>query len=482
MTKYIFKKIKGLAKTIILVGKKSKDKSLILNSLKFYNISKELEGKIKNKLSFFSFDYKNLNTISLELRDNLYFVVYINETTSENVRRAYSNLFKIINKSKLENIELNFLDDKKNLIIPAIEGFELSNYNFYKKYKKQEEKKTEKKIYLNLKKEIYEGKISETLKIINSVKLTRDLVNENSSIITPEKIEEISKKFSKKYKLKIKVLNEKQIKKEGLNLLYNVGKGSNHPPRLIIMEYLGNKNSEEIVGLVGKGITFDTGGINLKPTGYLEDMKLDMAGVATVFGAFKSIVESKVKKNILCTLVCAENSIGPKAYQPGDIIKSYSGQFVEIANTDAEGRLILADALSYLQRNHKVTKIIDLATLTGACLVALGPNLIAMFGNDEKEKEKMFNSGEYTFERVWELPIYEEYRELIKSKFADIKNNGGREGGTITAAAFLERFIEKGKKWIHLDIAGAAKSSKEFYYIPEFATGRGVRLLVNYLR
>ena len=290
--------------------------------------------------------------------------------------------------------------------------------------------------------------------------------------------------FQKKNKLKIKILNEKQIQKEKLNLIYNVGKGSSNPPRLIIVEYNGNPKSKEKIALVGKGLTYDSGGLNLKPTGYIETMKLDMGGAATVLGAFKTAVELKIKKNIVLVIGTAENAIDANSYKPGDVIKSYDGKTVEIKNTDAEGRLVLADSLAYLQKNYKPTHIIDLATLTGACLVALGPSLIAILGNDDKMKEEIFNSSQKTNDKGWHLPIYDEHREMNKSQIADIKNLGGKYAGTITAAAFLESFINKEVKWTHLDIAGAAfsESSKIEKYIPSYGgTGIGVRLLIDYL-
>ncbi|MCA9459201.1 MAG: leucyl aminopeptidase family protein, partial [Nanoarchaeota archaeon] len=361
----------------------------------------------------------------------------------------------------------------------TIEGLDLSNYTFDKYISKKDESNFE--INLDIP-DKYKKLLDETIKINTQVKFTRDLINENSEDMTPLALEKLAKEFAKKNKLKIKILNEKEIQKEKLNLLWAVGKGSQFPPRLIILEYNGNPKSKEITALVGKGITFDTGGINLKPSGFLEDMKCDMGGAATAFGTFRASVETKLKKNLILVMSCAENAISGKAYKPGDVFISHANISVEIANTDAEGRLALADALSYLQKKYKPTTIIDLATLTGASLVALGPSLIAMMGNDKSTMKQIFESGEKTFERVWELPIYDEHRDLMKSKIADIKNLGGKFGGCITAGAFLEKFIKENIKWVHLDIAGAAYARKSDLYIPEFGTGRGVRLLVDYLK
>ncbi|MCA9496459.1 MAG: leucyl aminopeptidase family protein, partial [Nanoarchaeota archaeon] len=360
-----------------------------------------------------------------------------------------------------------------------IDGLDLTDYSFNKYISKKEDYNFEINLDISQK---YKTLLNETLKINKEVKFTRDLVNENSDDMTPIVIEKLAKTFAKKNKLKIKILNEKEIQKEKLNLLWAVGRGSQHPPRLIIIEYNGNPKSKEITALVGKGITFDTGGINLKPSGFLEDMKCDMGGAATAFGTFKATVETKLKKNLLLVMSCAENAISGKAYKPGDVFISHAKISVEIANTDAEGRLALADALSYLQKKYKPTKIIDMATLTGSCLVALGPSIIAMMGNNKEMIKQLFESGERTFERAWELPIYDEHRELMKSKIADIKNLSGKFGGCITAGAFLENFIKENIQWVHLDIAGAAYARKKDSYIPEFGTGRGVRLLIDYLK
>lgn len=442
--------------------------------------NKELKNNILKTLELYNFEGKKEETIYFNIEKQKILLIGINKTyTLEELRKAYSIIYKTL-KSKQEIISSFEIPKQNEIEINSIiEGLDLSEYKF-DKYLKKEELEKEFEINLNIDKK-YDLVIKKTLIINKNVKLTRELVNENANIITPEKMENIVKKFTTENKLYFKSLNEKEIEKEKLNLLYAVGKGSSVPPRLIIAEYLGDKNSKAKLALVGKGVTFDTGGVNLKSTGHVEDMKTDMAGSASCFAIFKTAVELKLKKNILLVLPMAENALSGSAYKPGDIFTSHNGISVEIANTDAEGRLVLADALSYAQKNYKITEIIDMATLTGACSIALGPSLIAMLGNNTEIKTKLFKSGEDTFERVWELPIYDEHRDLIKGKFSDIKNSGGRQGGTITAAAFIEKFIEKEVKWTHLDIASAARSLKEDYYIPEYATGRGVRLIVNYL-
>ncbi|MDA3855689.1 MAG: leucyl aminopeptidase family protein [Candidatus Woesearchaeota archaeon] len=472
---------------------KIENKNLELITIPVYNSKKEFEffnktqnkeikNKIKDTAKLYQYIGKENETLYFNIdKQKILLIGLKEEYTLENLRIAYSNVHKII-KSKDEcKISIEVPKEQEDEIVAIIEGIDLSDYKFNKYIKEKKENEIEIIIIINKK---YQKILNETLIITKNTKITRDLVNENSNIITPQYLEQLSKDLAKKNKLKIKVLNEKQIQKEKLNLLYAVGQGSIFPPRLIIVEYNGNPKSKEKIALVGKGITFDTGGTNLKPTGFVEDMKSDMGGAATVYSIFKSAIELKLKQNLILVIPSAENSLSANAFKPGDVFIGYNQLSVEIGNTDAEGRLILADAIAYIQKNYKPTQIIDMATLTGACLVALGTNLIAMLGNNKKIKKQIFESGEKTFDRVWELPIYDEHRESIKSKIADMKNIGAnRYGGTITAAAFLEKFIEKNTKWTHLDIAGAARShGKVAPYITDFGTGRGVRLIVDYIK
>lgn len=464
-------------KETIVIPIYNKDKKILFFENKNNSILKE---KILQNLKLYKFEAKKEETCFFNIDKQKILLIGLNkEYTNEELRRAYSIVYKTLKSKQETKASIEIPKENQKDVISIIEGLDLSDYKF-DKYLKKDENEKEIEINILIKKE-FENILQKTLLINKNVKLTRELVNENSNIITPEKMENIVKEFTKKNKLEFKSLNEKDIQKEKLNLLYAVGKGASVPPRLIIATYNGNPQSKEKLALVGKGITFDTGGVNLKSTGHVEDMKTDMAGSATCYAVFKTAVELKLKKNLILVLPMAENALGGASYKPGDIFTSYNGTTVEIVNTDAEGRLVLADALSYVQKNYKPNNIIDMATLTGACLIALGPSLIASFGNDKNMLEKIYLSGEETFEKVWNLPIYDEHRDLIKSKFAEIKNSGGRAGGSITAAAFLEKFIEKDIKWVHLDIAGAARSNKEEYYIPEYGTGRGVRLILNYL-
>jgi leucyl aminopeptidase len=261
-----------------------------------------------------------------------------------------------------------------------------------------------------------------------------------------------------------------------------VGRGSEHPPCLIVLEYSpsGAKRRFPTIALVGKGITFDTGGISLKPPASMPEMKHDMSGGAAVFGALRAAALLRLPVHLAGIVAAAENKPGARAYLPGDVVRAASGKTIEVLNTDAEGRIVLADALHYAQR-YKPTAIIDLATLTGSCLVALGSYCSGLIGNEESLLRRVRDAGERTRERVWPLPLWDEYKEQIKSQVADLKNTGGREGGTITAGAFLSEFAGDGP-WAHLDIAGTAFTTKELPYCVPGATGVGVRLLVDLLR
>lgn len=262
--------------------------------------------------------------------------------------------------------------------------------------------------------------------------------------------------------------------------ILSVAKGSHHAPRFIILEYLAGDPRKRPVVLVGKGVTFDSGGISLKPREGMERMKDDMAGAAVVMGVIRAAAGLKMPVSLIGLIPVAENMPGGGAYRPGDVVRTMSGQTVEIVNTDAEGRMLLCDALHYAQR-YRPAALIDMATLTGACLVALGTVATGVMGNDPTLIRALIASGDATGERLWELPLWEEYGELMKSDIADMKNAGGPHAGTISAAWFLQRYVGK-TKWVHLDIAGTAWEEKGRPYLPKGATGVGVRLLVEYLR
>jgi len=307
----------------------------------------------------------------------------------------------------------------------------------------------------------------------------RDLSNEPGNICTPEFLGDQAAALSHE-KLNVTVMDKAAIEEIGFNNLLAVNQGSAKEPRFIILDYKGGNEGDASVALVGKGLTFDAGGISIKPGAQMDEMKFDMCGSAVVLGIFKAITAMNLPINVLGLIPSTENLLGSAAYKPGDVLVGYKKDIsIEIQNTDAEGRIILSDALAYAAE-QKPAEIIDFATLTGACVVALGAHATGMLGTGEELKRDLKVSGDHTYDRVWELPMHEEYQEQIKSDIADIRNIGGRDAGTITAACFLSRFVGD-VPWAHLDIAGTAWNMKGNDISAKGGTGAGVRLMVDYL-
>jgi len=301
--------------------------------------------------------------------------------------------------------------------------------------------------------------------------------------MTPEHMAHNALEVGKKRKMvKVTVLDEKKMKALKMNGILSVAQGSHEASRFIIMEYNGVKRTKEKpIILVGKGLTFDTGGISLKPAENMEEMKTDMAGGAAVMGTIMAAADLRLPLRVIGLIPATENMPGGRAYKPGDVLHTLSGQTVEIISTDAEGRLILADALWYARRYEPVA-MIDVATLTGACVIALGDLVMGMMGTDDNLKTILKDAAERTGEKLWELPLWKEYEESLKSDVADMKNVGGRQGGAITAGVFLSKFVASDCPWVHLDIAGPSWLKKDRPYIPKGASGVGVRLLIEALK
>ena len=316
---------------------------------------------------------------------------------------------------------------------------------------------------------------------MEGVFLTRDLVSEPGNILHPD---EYAKRIVKlrKFGLKVTVYDQKKLKKLGFNALLGVGQGSIRGSYLVTMEWKGTKNKSKPLAFVGKGVCFDTGGISLKPAKFMEDMTYDMAGSATVVGLMKTLALRKSKINAVGVVGLVENMPGGNAQRPGDIVKSFSGQTIEVLNTDAEGRLVLADALTYTEEKFKPSLIIDLATLTGAIIVALGSEYAGLWSNNEKLSKQLFDAGEKVEEKLWRMPLHENYNKLMNSKNADMQNiNYVGGAGSTTAAQFLQRFIINKTPWAHLDIAGMAFSKYAGALNSGGATGYGVRLLNKFI-
>ena len=316
--------------------------------------------------------------------------------------------------------------------------------------------------------------------VCHAVRMSRDLVSAPGNLATPAYLAEKAREIAQRGGMACTILDVPELARLGMGALLAVGQGSQHPPVLAVLEYKGIDDGSNPVVLVGKGITFDTGGISLKPGANMELMKHDMAGAAAVLGTLQAAAALRLQVNLVGLVPLAENMPDGEAYKPGDVVNTLSGQTVEINNTDAEGRLILCDALQYAHR-FQPAAVIDLATLTGACVVALGHNATGAMGNDGELLAALRQAGEATGERLWELPLWEEYGDLMKSDIADLKNAGGPSAGTISAGWFLKQFVGT-NKWVHLDIAGTAWEDKGRHYLPKGATGVGVRLLVKYLQ
>ncbi|HEX5126851.1 MAG TPA: leucyl aminopeptidase [Rhodocyclaceae bacterium] len=307
------------------------------------------------------------------------------------------------------------------------------------------------------------------------MRLTRDLGNLPANVCTPTYLGEAAKKLGKEFKFKVEVFDKPAIQKLGMGSFLSVARGSAQPPRFIALHYKGGDAKDAPVVLVGKGVTFDSGGISLKPGEGMDEMKYDMCGAASVLGTFRAIAQMKLPINVIGLIPTTENMPSGESTKPGDVVTSLSGQTIEVLNTDAEGRLILCDALTYAER-FKPAAVVDIATLTGACIIALGHHTSGLMSNDDALARELMDVGVECGDRAWQLPLFDEYQDQLKSNFADMANIGGRPAGTITAACFLSRFT-KAYKWAHLDIAGTAwKSGAE-----KGATGRPVPLLTNFL-
>ena len=348
------------------------------------------------------------------------------------------------------------------------------------KSRKKDNKKTLRRLTMVVatRKELPVGEqaIKEGKAVSNGIKLTRDLANRPANVCTPTHLAEQAQKLDKIHKaISVSVLGDVEMKKLGMNSLLSVAQGSNEPAKLITIEYKGEKKNIKPVVLIGKGVTFDTGGISIKPSAAMDEMKYDMCGAASVIGTIASAAELNLPLNIVGIIPTTENMPSGKATKPGDIFTSMSGQTIEVLNTDAEGRLILCDAITYCERFNPGV-VIDIATLTGACVIALGSHASGLLSNHNPLAKDILNAGEESGDRAWQLPLWEEYDKQLDSPFADMANIGGREAGTITAACFLARFASK-LHWAHLDIAGTAWITGK----KKGATGRPVALLVQYL-
>jgi len=399
---------------------------------------------------------------------------------------SFFSYLKNFNNIKKIDFYVDSLDFDKDKLVSFfsqfIFGFQLKSYTF-NKYRTQNKEKFNKKIDFKIVTKDKQ-KIEKKYKYYDSIKegvfLCRDFVSEPPNVLSPKVYVQEIQKLSK-LGLKIKSYNEKELKRLGMNALLGVGQGSANETYLVTIEWNGKKNSlKNPLTFVGKGVCFDTGGISLKPARFMEEMKYDMAGSAVVVGLLKSLAIRKAKVNAVGVVGLVENMPGSNAQRPGDIVKSYSGKTIEVLNTDAEGRLVLADALTFAEKKYKPKFIIDLATLTGAIIISLGEEYAGLFSNNDELSKNIYKASENVNEKVWRLPLHKNYDKLMNSSIADVQNiNYAGGAGSITAAQFLQRFIINKTPWAHLDIAGMAFSKKAANLNPGGATGFGVRLLNN---
>lgn len=453
---------------------------------KFFFRNPKIQDAIKGVAAAGQFSAENGEIFPLVLNKKVLLLVGVGKKDKTSltalrttVRRAFLSSFL----KKIKDIEVVPHDDAESVVNAVIEGYAIGTYSWRKYFSTAKDDKTarNKNVVLAVaRKAAYD----ETLKICEGVNLTRNLVNDNADVVHSQYLESVIRGLVKgKKNVKVEILNRREMKAKGLNLHLAVNQGSNKEPKLIIVKYHGASYSGNYTAVIGKGVTFDTGGINLKPSGHVETMRYDMSGAAAVIGALKTVLDLKLKKNVIFAVGIAENAIDANAYKPGDVFKGYSGKTVEIGNTDAEGRLVLADAIAYVVKNYKPSRLIDLATLTGACVVALGFDYSGLVSNDDDFCRVMIHSSNATDDRAWRLPSYPEIKDYVKSTIADIKNTSNiKGGGTITAAEFLRQFTND-TPWVHLDIAGVAfVEGKERAYFGHGGTGYGVRLLTHYLQ
>ena len=453
------------------------------------------------KLSFIDINYKEINSLLLKNNDEDYFVfnyhsskpkkiIFINQKNNKDEFENQNIGGKVISEIKLaKDINVIFSNENKSLenyYFNFFLGCFLKKYSFTKYktiFKKNENAKEIINLLITSSNKNFFIKIKNNIEnIVNGVFLTRDLVSEPPNYLNPEKFVSEIKKLSK-LGLKVDVFDYSKMKKIGMNALLGVAQGSKNLPYFVTITWKpNNSKNKKPLSFIGKGVCFDTGGISLKPAKFMEDMKYDMAGAGAVVGLMKTLALRKSKSYVVGAVALVENMPGGSAQRPGDIVKSYSGKTIEVLNTDAEGRLILADAIYYIDEQYKPELIVDLATLTGAIVVSLGSEYAGLFSNNDKLSEKLIKAGEIENEKLWRFPLHKNYDKLMESKVADMQNiNYSGGAGSITAAQFLQRFLKNGTPWAHLDIAGMAWTKKDLETIPTGATGYGVKLLNKFV-
>lgn len=408
------------------------------------------------------------------------------EFTTDKLRQVAATAIRAAHDLKIQHVASEFFgrsvtnsDDAQYLA----EGFVMGSYHFTQyQTKKDDDFEGVESVTIITNADISDA-IAYGYAVGEAVNFTRDLGNHPGNVATPTFLANAAEKIAEAKNFKITVFDRDDFKRLGMGGIGGVSAGSDEPPKFIILEYTGGGKKARTLGLVGKGLTFDSGGISIKPASKMDEMKFDMLGGAAVLGIMHTVAKLQPKINIVAIIPSTENLSGGKAYKPGDILKAYNGKSIEVLNTDAEGRLILADGLAYLTENFKVDGLVDFATLTGAVVVALGHYYSGLLTNDQKFADELVACGKDSFDRIWQLPLDEDYSKDIKSKIADVSNIGKPgEAGTITAGAFLQEFVKAGTAWCHVDIAGSGWVSGWKSYLPDGPTGAGVRLILELVK
>ncbi len=477
-------------------------KEKYLKSSKLSNLSGSIlffaneKSEIKNINSYISLSQNNIfkknlknnnkkkEIFSFDINHNQKIIIYTLKNTKSSYERDGAKLYEFFKKENLNKIHIfgDTIEDMNNnkCLLEVIHGMKLKSYTFDKYLTKK--KSEDIKLNIISKKKLDLKLIKNLRAIEQGVNFTKDLVSEPGNILHPD---EYAKRLTKlrKVGLRVTVYNTSKLRKMKCNALLGVGQGSSRGSYIVTMEWRGNKKQKKPLAFVGKGVCFDTGGISLKPARFMEDMTYDMAGSAVVVGLLKCLALRKAKVNAIGVVGLVENMVSGNAQRPGDIVKSFSGKTIEVLNTDAEGRLVLADAITFTEKKFKPNFIIDLATLTGAIVVALGSEYAGLFSNDDNLSNQLHDAGEKVDEKVWRLPLHENYDKLMNSKNADMQNiNYVGGAGSTTAAQFLQRFIINKTPWAHLDIAGMAFSKYAGSLNSSGATGYGVRLLDKFVQ
>lgn len=484
-----FSGLKNISKTAVFLVSDKKKLTPILKKL-----DKDSGGLITKAIAENKFEGKRNNYTSIIYPSSDYAKIIL-AGTGEEAPKTAEKVLRDIGGDIQSMLNAHKVKDASIVVEESICGFaegaaaaniaygaKLKSYSFLKYFtkKKEEDKPQLKKLSINVNSEKdATAKFKSLSEIAAGVFLARDVVTEPPNVLYPASYSEIVREELKGLGVKVTVLGEKEMEKLGMFALLGVGLGSGKESKMVIMEYYGSSDKKaKPVALIGKGVTFDSGGVSIKPADGMQDMKYDMGGSAAVVGAMRALAGRKAKVNVVGAIGLVENMLGDDAQRPSDIVRSMSGQTIEVLNTDAEGRLVLADVLWYTQKNFNPKIMVDLATLTGACVIALGQHKAGLMSNDDTLAKQIFEAGEEIGERVWRLPLGPEYDKQIDSKIADVQNiSNMKGGGTITAGCFLQRFVNE-KKWAHLDIAGMAWAGQvKLSTCPEGATGFGVQLL-----